>query len=96
MEFNVFYEMGHSWLEAKLKDVFNFNIQDEISSQSRIEGPKVFLDIDFDAKSFLKRMRDRYPTTKFRIKENVNSFKGISEKERYNKILAERKLELFR
>lgn len=96
MEFNIFYEMGHSWLEAKLKDVFKFNIQDEISSQSRIEGTKVFLDLDFDAKSFLKRIKKRYPKIKFRIKQNVNSFKGISEKERYTKILAERKLELFR
>lgn len=89
MEFNVFYEMGHSWLEAKLKDVFNFNIQDEISSQSRIEGHKVFLDIDFDAKSFLKRMRERYPTTKFRIKVIRDAPIFISDKDRYSKELAE-------
>lgn len=89
MIFNVFYEMGHSWLEAKLKDVFDFEIENEITSQSRIDGTKVFLDVDFDARFFLKRMRDRYPNVKFQIKEIRDSHIFISDKDRYCKELAE-------
>jgi len=94
MEFNIFYEMGHSWLEVKLKDVFKFNIQDEISSQSRIEGPKVFLDLDFDARTFLEKIKSLNPSVKFRIKENKKLFKSINDKDRYSKELAIRKLSL--
>ena len=96
MEFKLFYEMGHSWIEAKLKDVFELKIQNEITNQSRIEGEKVFLDSDFDARPFLKRMRNRYPQTEFIIKEIENCFVGIKDKERYTRELANRKLELFR
>ena len=96
MEFKLFYEMGHSWIEAKLKDVFELKIENEITNQSRIEGEKVFLDSDFDARPFLKRMRNRYPRTEFRIKEIKNCFVGIKDKERYTHELANRKLELFR
>ena len=96
MEFNLFYEMGHYWVEAKLKDIFDLKIENEITNQSRIEGSTVFLDIDFDARPFLKRMRGRYPKTKIRIKEIRHCFSGINDKERYTKELADRKLELFK
>lgn len=94
MEFNIFYEMGHSWIEAKLKDVFKFNVEDEISSQSRIEGSKIFLDVDFDARSFLEKIKSLNPSVKFRIKENKKLFKSINDKDRYSKELAIRKLSL--
>lgn len=88
--------MGHSWIEAKLRDVFDLKIENEITSQSRIDGGKVFLDVDFDARPFLKRMRNRYPRTEFRIKEIKNCFAGIKEKEKYTKELADLKLQLFK
>lgn len=81
--------MGHSWLEAKLKDVFDFEIENEITPQSRIDGTKVFLDVDFDARFFLKRMRDRYPNVKFQIKVIRDTPIFISDKDRYSKELAE-------
>ena len=57
MEFKLFYEMGNFWIEAKLKDIFDLNIENEITNQSRIDGGKIFLDGDFDARPFLKSMK---------------------------------------
>ena len=95
MEFNLFYEMGYCWLEAELKDIFDLKIQDDITPQSRIEGRKVFLDMDFDARYFLERMRDRYPKIRFQIKHNKFGFEGISDKEKYTRDLAEFKFKTF-
>ena len=92
MIFNLFYEMGYSWLEVELKDIFDLKFEDEITSQSRIEGKKVFLDSDFDAKPFLKKMRIRYPEVPFKIKYDKFGFKGISDKDKYTRELAEFKL----
>lgn len=92
MIFNLFYEMGYSWLEVDLKDIFDLKFEDEITSQSRIDGKKVFLDSDFDARPFLERMRHRYPKIRFKIKHDKFGFKAISDKEKYTKDMAEYKL----
>ena len=94
MEFNLFYEMGNYWIEAKLKDIFDLKIENEITNQSRIDGSKIFLDGDFDARPFLKRMKIRYPEIKLKIKEIEHCFLCINDKERYTKELADLKLSL--
>ena len=95
MEFNIFYEMGHSWLEAKLSQMFDMGLADRITSQSRIKGKRVFLDVDFDAREYLKILRRKYPKTKFSIKKIEHSFDRISEMERYSRESAKRMLEIF-
>ena len=95
MEFKLFYEMGNYWIEAKLKDIFDLNIEDEITNQSRIDGAKIFLDGDFDARPFLRRMKTRYPEIELKIKEIKHRFVSINDKERYTKDLADLKLKLY-
>ena len=94
MEFKLFYEMGNFWIEAKLKDIFDLNIENEITNQSRIDGGRVFLDVDFDARPFLKSMKNRYPEVQIKIKEIKHCFVSINDKERYTKDLADLKLRL--